>query len=161
MIRYALGCDNAHAFESWFPSSEAFESQRARGLVTCPVCDSGAVEKQIMAPAIARQDKATARAPVPSESRPALPEAPAASQPMALLSEETQAMRAMLRAFREHVTRTAENVGPRFADEARKMHHGEIEHRSIYGEANAIEARELLEEGIEVHPLPMLPNERN
>ena len=160
MIRYALACENAHAFESWFPSSEAFESQRARGFVSCPVCDSSAVEKQIMAPSIARKDKAPLPTPVPAEPRPAAVEAPT-PQPVALLSEEAQAMRAMLRAFREHVTRTAENVGPAFADQARKMHYGEVEHRSIYGEANPIEARELLEEGIEVHPLPMLPDERN
>jgi hypothetical protein len=67
----------------------------------------------------------------------------------------------MLRAIREHVTKTAENVGDRFADEARKMHYGEIEHRSIYGQANPVEARELWEEGIEVHPLPLLPDDRN
>ena len=70
-------------------------------------------------------------------------------------------MRAMLKAMREHVTRTAENVGGRFADEARKMHYGETEHRSIYGEANAADAKALLEEGIEFHPLPLVPDDRN
>jgi hypothetical protein len=67
----------------------------------------------------------------------------------------------MLKAMREHVTKTAENVGPRFADEARKMHYGDIEHRSIYGEANPLEAKALIEEGIEVYPLPLAPDDRN
>ena len=70
-------------------------------------------------------------------------------------------MRAMLRAFRQHVTANADDVGRRFATEARRMHYGEIEHRSIYGEANPVEARELLEEGIEVHAIPILPDDRN
>ena len=70
-------------------------------------------------------------------------------------------MRAMLRAVREHVVKTAEHVGERFPDEARKMHHGEIEHRSIYGEANPAEVRALLEEGVEIHPLPPAPDDRN
>ncbi|HEV2604430.1 MAG TPA: DUF1178 family protein [Microvirga sp.] len=154
MIKYALACDQAHEFESWFPSSEAYESQRKRGFVTCPICDSPKVEKQIMAPRVARTDK----------GRPApMPEAPAPepAQPVAVLSEKERELRAMLRAIREHVTKTAENVGDRFADEARKMHYGEIEHRSIYGQANPVEARELWEEGIEVRPLPLLPDDRN
>ncbi|HEX2553734.1 MAG TPA: DUF1178 family protein [Microvirga sp.] len=155
MIKYALACEQAHEFESWFPSSDAFETQRKRGFVTCPVCDSSKVEKQIMAPALARRD----RDPAP---RPPMPEAPAPeAQPMAILSEREQHLRAMLKALREHVTKTAEHVGERFADEARKMHYGETEHRSIYGEANLEDAHALWEEGIEVHPLPILPDDRN
>ena len=154
MIRYALACDKAHAFESWFPSSDAYEDQRARGLVTCPMCDSSLVDKQIMAPSIGRKDMAPA---LPAASEPA----PAAPQPVALLSPQEQAMRAMIKAFREHVTQNAENVGPGFVDQARKMHYGEIEHRSIYGEASPVDARELIEEGIEVHPLPIMPDDRN
>ena len=154
MIKYALACEQAHAFESWFPSSDAFETQRKRGFVTCPVCDSPKVEKQIMAPALARRDRD------PALRRPA--EAPASeTQRMAILSEHEQQIRTMLKALREHVTRNAEDVGERFADEARKMHYGETEHRSIYGEANLQEAQALWEEGIEVHPLPILPGDRN
>ena len=158
MIRYALACEQAHAFESWFPSSDAFEGQRSRGLVECPICGSEKVEKQIMAPAIARREIGPVAVPAPAapEPEPAPP-----PQPVALLSEQATALRAMIRAFREHVSKTAENVGPRFPDEARKMHYGEVEHRSIYGEANPIEARELIEEGIEVHPLPILPDDCN
>ena len=158
MIRYALACNKAHAFESWFPSSEAFDAQRAQGLLTCPVCGSGEVEKQIMAPSVAR----TGKAPAGSTDAPAQPVAEAAPpQPVALLSEPEQAFRAMLKAVREHVTQNADYVGSGFAEEARKIHYGEIEHRPIYGEANPAETKALLEEGIEVHPLPIVPDERN
>ena len=159
MIRYALACNKAHPFESWFPSSEAFDAQRAQGLLTCPVCGSAKVEKQIMAPSVARTDKA----PTPAEARaPTQPSAePPFPQPVALLSEHEQAFRAMLKAVREHVTQNADYVGSGFAEEARKMHYGEVEHRSIYGESNLVETKALLEEGIEVHPLPIVPDERN
>lgn len=154
MIRYALACDNGHDFESWFPSSASYDSQAERGLVECPICGSAKVGKQLMAPSLGRKGspKAEAEQPVASPPVPA---------PMAILSEREQAIRAMLRAVREHVTRTADYVGDSFADEARKMHYGEIEHRSIYGEANPGEANALIEEGIEVHPIPVLPDDRN
>jgi hypothetical protein len=164
MIRYALACDNGHEFESWFPGSAAYEAQLARGLVTCPMCSSAKIEKQIMAPSIARKDKSPAlQAPTAPEVQPeAAPQVPAAQpQPMVVFSEREREFRAMVKAFREHVTKNADYVGKGFTDEARKMHYGETEHRSIYGEANLAEAKELLEEGIEVHPLPIVPDERN
>ena len=148
MIKYALACEQAHEFESWFPSSEAFESQRKRGFVTCPFCDSVKVEKQIMAPSVARTDKALT-APAPE------------AQPVAILSEKERELRAALRALREHVMKNAEDVGKGFVEEARKMHHGETEERSIYGEADLAEARALLDEGIDVLPLPVVPDDRN
>ena len=155
MIKYALACDQAHEFESWFPSGEAYDSQLRRGFITCPICNSAKVDKQIMAPRVARTDKGEpVTLPVPAPG-------PAEPQPLALLSEKEREVRAMLKAMREHVTKTAEHVGPRFADEARKMHYGEIEHRSIYGEANPVEAKALMEEGIEVYPLPLVPDDRN
>jgi hypothetical protein len=156
MIRYALACDAAHDFESWFPSGEAYEAQVARGLVACPACGSTRVEKRIMAPAVARTDKA--RAPVPAVPTPA---APAEPQPVAVLGERERELRAMLRALREHVTRTADYVGDRFAEEARAIHYGDEEERSIYGEASAEEVRALLDEGVEIAPLPVLPDDRN
>jgi hypothetical protein len=149
MIKYALACEQAHEFESWFPSSEAFETQRKRGFVTCPFCNSPKVEKQIMAPSVARTDKA---------SPAATPEQP---QPVAVLSDQERELRAALRALREHVVKNAEDVGKGFVDEARKMHYGETEERSIYGEADMEEARALLEEGIDVLPLPVVPDDRN
>jgi hypothetical protein len=148
MIKYALACEQAHEFESWFPSSEAFETQRKRGFVTCPFCNSAKVEKQIMAPSVARTDKALT-APAPE------------AQPMAVLSQRERELRAALRALREHVMKNAENVGKDFVEEARKMHYGETEERSIFGEADLAEARALLEEGIDVLPLPIVPDDRN
>jgi hypothetical protein len=163
MIRYALACDRAHEFESWFPSSAAYDAQRKRGLVACPVCGSEKVEKQIMAPRLARTDKepiGAPPAPATAPAAPTLPEAPV-PQPVAVFSEKERELRAMFKALREHVQRNADHVGDRFPDEARKMHYGEIEHRSIYGEATPVEARELIEEGIEIHPLPIIADERN
>ena len=148
MIKYALACEQAHEFESWFPSSDAFETQRKRGFVTCPFCNSAKVEKQIMAPSVARTDKAPmATAPEP--------------QPMAVLSDRERELRAALRALREHVMKNAENVGKDFVEEARKMHFGETEERSIYGEADLAEAKALLDEGIDVLQLPIVPDDRN
>src|SRR5215213_1366313 len=157
MILYALSCDsdNDHEFGSWFPSGDAFEVQRKRGLVACPFCGSAKVEKQSMAPRVARAGKPS-NLPVP-----ALPETAPAPQPVAPFSEKERELRAMVKALREHVEKNAEHVGGRFPDEARKMHYGDIEHRSIYGEATPGQARELLEEGIEIHPLPIVPDERN
>ncbi len=151
MIKYALACEQAHEFESWFPSSDAFETQRKRGFVTCPFCNSAKVEKQIMAPSVARTDKA----PAP------MPAAEAAPQAVAVLSERERQLRDALRALRDHVMKNSENVGKGFVEEARKMHYGEAEERSIYGEADLAEARALLEEGIEVMPLPTIPDDRN
>jgi hypothetical protein len=147
MIKYALACEQAHEFESWFPSSEAFEAQRKRGFVTCPFCDSPKVDKQIMAPSVARTDKAPAVQPE--------------AQPMAVLSEKEREIRDALRALREHVLKNSENVGKDFVEEARKMHYGEAEERSIHGEADLEEARALLEEGIDVLPIPVVPDDRN
>ncbi len=166
MIRYALACDNGHDFESWFPSGAAYDEQVTRGLVECPACGSRAVEKRIMAPALgkraaARSEDANAAAPSPPEAPQPQTQQPQTQQPVAILSEREQAMRAMLRAVREHVTKTADYVGPGFAEEARRMHYGETEHRSIYGEANPRDAKALMEEGIEVHALPFAPEDRN
>jgi hypothetical protein len=149
MIKYALACEQAHAFESWFPSSDAYEAQLKRGLVTCPVCNSATVEKQIMAPSVARKDKI----PVPA--------GPPTVAAVASFSDKEREVRAMLRAMRDHVVQNAENVGQGFAEEARRMHYGEAEQRSIYGEAAPAEARDLIEEGIDVLPLPIVPDDRN
>ncbi len=168
MIRYALACDQAHDFESWFPSGTAFEEQRARGLVECPVCGSGTVEKRLMAPAISRRDRTAQPLPAPAAagqqefSPPAAPAASAApAEGMALLGEREQALRAMIREIHAHVTQNAENVGERFVTEARRMHYGEAQERPIYGEASSDEARALIEEGVPVQPLPGLPDDRN
>ncbi len=160
MIRYALNCEHSHAFESWFQNSAAYDKQAKRGLVTCPVCGSAKVEKAIMAPRLARTDAAEpATAPPPATPPPPVP-APA-KQPMAIMSPHEGELRKKLKELREHITKNADYVGARFPEQARKIHYGEIEHRSIYGEASPDEAKELHEEGIEFHPLPILPDELN
>lgn len=155
MIRYALNCAKGHAFESWFQDSAAFDKQAKRGLVTCPHCGSAKVEKAIMAPRINAKRKSAARA---SEMPAALPEQTPADM---LMSAQDQMLRAKLKEIRDHITANAENVGKTFPEQARKMHHGEIEHRPIYGESAPDETRALLEEGVEIMPLPSLPDERN
>jgi hypothetical protein len=151
MIRYALVCEAGHGFESWFPSSDAYDEQAARGLVTCPFCDSAKVSKSLMAPGIARTDRG---------HPPALPE-PAMSAAVPMIAEPERRIRELLRAVRQHVVDTAEHVGPRFSEEARKIHYGEVDSRPIYGQASPEEARALIDEGIDVAPLPPLPDERN
>ena len=161
MIRYSLHCENDHDFESWFASSDAYDKQVKRKLVTCPVCGSAKVEKAIMAPRLARTDKQ--RSPMP-EAPPApipAPVVPEQKAPVAMLSPQEREFRQKLKALRDHLTKNAEHVGSRFPEEAREMHYGEIEHRSIYGEASPDEAEALYEEGIEFHPLPVLPEDRN
>jgi len=160
MIRYALVCDKGHDFESWFADSAAYDKQAKRGLVTCPQCGSAKVDKAIMAPRLAGARKRTAHIEAPAEAAPA-PQKAQEKAPVAMLSPQEQEVRAKLKELREHLTKNADHVGAKFPEEARKMHYGEIEHRSIYGEASPDEAKALAEEGIEFHPLPILPDERN
>lgn len=160
MIKYALVCDKGHQFESWFADSAAYDRQRKRKLVACPICDSSKVDKAIMAPRIAAAKKAkkpAADAPAATANEPAA----GIPAPVAMMSPQEMEFRSKLKELREHIVKNAENVGARFPDEARKMHYGETEHRSIYGVATPQEAKDLLEEGIECHPIPVLPDERN
>ncbi|MGY4305301.1 hypothetical protein ACVIJ6_002544 [Bradyrhizobium sp. USDA 4369] len=160
MIRYALRCERDHTFESWFQSSSAYESQVKRKLVECPACGSTKVEKAIMAPRIVSK-KGRDAVPVPA----APPAAPAQEVippgPTSLLMAQERELRTKLKELRDHIVKNADDVGERFPTEARKMHYGETEHRPIYGEASIEEARELIEEGIEVAPIPVLPDDRN
>jgi hypothetical protein len=153
MIRYALVCDKGHEFESWFQDSAAYDKQAKRKLVACPHCGSAKVGKAIMAPRLSGAKKRAAPAKPPA----AAPE----KAPVAMLSPQEREFRAKLKELRDHLTKNADHVGPKFPEEARKMHYGETKHRSIYGEASPEEARRLAEEGIEFHPLPILPDERN
>ena len=161
MIQYALACDKGHTFESWFQNSAAYDKQAKRKLIECPMCGSAKVEKAIMAPRLARKDKSTSIA-VREEAASALADATMPdSSPVAMISPQEHEFRKKLKELRDHLTANADNVGKKFPEEARKMHYGETEHRSIYGEASAEDAKELHEEGIAFHPLPVLPDERN
>jgi len=160
MIHYNLRCAKGHAFESWFQSSAAYETQEKRKLVSCPVCGSAKVERAIMAPQIVSKKgrESAEAAPAPATTTTEVT-APAASTPL-LMAQERE-LRAKLKELREHIVKNADNVGERFPNEARKMHYGDIEHRPIYGEASPEEARALIDEGVEVTPLPVLPDDRN
>ncbi len=163
MIRYALACEKGHAFESWFQNSAAYDKQAKRGLVNCPHCDSAKVQKAIMAPRLSGASKRAESVEAPTETPAAAiaPEKAPEKAPVAMISPQEQEFRAKLKELREHLTKNADHVGAKFPEEARKMHYGETEHRSIYGEASPEEAKALAEEGIEFHPLPILPDERN
>jgi hypothetical protein len=157
MIRYNLRCEKGHAFESWFQSSTAYESQEKRRLVSCPNCGSVKVERAIMAPQIVTKKGRDAAAPAPA----APAEVTASSESTPLLMAQERELRVKLKELRDHIVKNADNVGERFPNEARKMHYGDIEHRPIYGEASPDEARALIDEGVEVSPLPVLPDDRN
>jgi hypothetical protein len=160
MIRYHLRCERGHAFESWFQSSSAYDSQVKRSLVSCPACGSAKVEKAIMAPQIGRKRKDGATPQPQPEPEAASTEVATVPSTPLMMAQERE-LRAKLKELRDHVTKNADNVGERFPNEARKMHYGDIEHRPIYGEASPDEARSLIDEGIEVTPLPVLPDDRN
>jgi hypothetical protein len=164
MILYNLVCAKGHEFESWFAGSAAYDKQAKRGLVECPLCGSTNVEKALMTPRLAGTRKsmpAASDAPGPAAPEPVVPAASEPPAPVAMISPQEQEFRTKLRELREHLVKNAENVGQQFPEEARKMHYGEKEHRSIYGTASPDDARALHEEGIEFAPLPVLPDERN
>ncbi len=171
MIHYNLRCAKGHAFESWFQSSSAYETQEKRKLINCPVCGSTKVERAIMAPRIVRKKGRDAK---PSENKrsetkpseqlpvaaPATEVIPPSSPTPRLMAQEIE-LRAKLKELRDHIVKNADNVGEKFPNEARKMHYGDIEHRPIYGEASPDEAKALIDEGVQVMPLPALPEDRN
>ncbi|MBO0733194.1 MAG: DUF1178 family protein [Methylocapsa sp.] len=144
MIRFALRCTHGHEFESWFQSGEAFDAQMKSGLVACPLCQANEVRKAVMAPALAGRAAELLPSAKPQDSR----------APVALLDRRDRELRAVINAFRKHVFEVAEDVGTRFAGEARKIHDGLVPGRAIYGQANLEEARALIEDGIAVLPLP-------
>jgi hypothetical protein len=167
MIRYALACEKDHAFESWFQSSAAYDSLLKAGHVTCPVCGSAKVSKQLMAPAISTSRRKEARPAAVDQAvehaatAPPIPAAPPVPAPERMMTEQDAKLRAMLRELHAHVKATTEDVGAGFADQARRMHAGEIDHKPIRGVTTFDEAKALHEEGVPVAPLPPLPEERN
>ncbi len=138
MIVYKLRCENSHEFEGWFKDSAVFAKQAAEGKLVCPVCETRKVEKALMAPAVAGTKKRDVSSP-----------------------GELKRARQFMTGLRKYVQEHAEYVGPRFPEEARKIHYGETEERHIYGEATVREAHELIEEGVDVAPLPPDPDDAN
>jgi hypothetical protein len=141
MIRFSLRCEHDHEFDGWFRDGADYDTQKKRGLVSCPACNSGKVEKALMAPSVS-----TARR----------------KEKVALAAgEEQRKLMGKLREMTKKVRENADYVGDRFAEEARKIHFGETDARGIYGEATPEEAKGLIEDGIEFMPLPEFPEDRN
>jgi len=159
MIRYRLKCKKGHEFDAWFASSAAYDKQAKRKLVECPDCGSTQVDKAIMAPALsASTKKRRSPQPVPAESTTVTNTLPPEAAAQLALQRQ---MLAAMRKIRDEVVSNADNVGEKFAEEARKIHYREVEPRGIYGQATDEEARALHDEGIEFHPLPVLPDDHN
>lgn len=155
MIHYSLRCEEQeHGFDGWFRSSADFDRQAEAGLVACPSCGSTRIAKALMRPAVASGREPGRETLEPASAR--LPDM-AASGPPAEMAEMMQRMQEFARTVRAN----AEHVGPRFAEEARKIHYGESAERQIYGEASGQDVRSLLEEGIAAIPLPPLPEDKN
>jgi hypothetical protein len=141
MISFSLRCDSGHEFEAWFRNNADFDGQQERGLVACPHCGSKEVTKALMAPAVSTGRR---------------------KEKMALaMGEEQKKVLKHLKQLSEKLREGSEDVGQKFAEEARKIHFGETEARSIHGEASLDEARALAEEGVEFMPLPTFPDDVN
>jgi hypothetical protein len=141
VIRFSLRCDGDHAFDAWFRNNEDFERQTDRRLVECPHCGSSSVQKALMAPSVSTGRKR--------------------EQIALAMGEEQKRVLTQLKELAEKVKREADDVGDRFAEEARKIHFGETEARGIYGQATPDEARALIEDGVEFLPIPIFPDDRN
>jgi hypothetical protein len=141
VIRYALACPDGHAFEAWFASAGSFDEQRQSGDVLCPQCGARDISKALMTPSVAGTKKKAGDVSL-------------TANPPAELAEA-------IRTIRRNLTENAEYVGDRFAAEARRIHFEEAEKRGIYGEANLDDVRGLIDDGVEFHPLPALPEDHN
>lgn len=150
MIRYALKCEHGHEFESWFQSGSAFDSLRASGLLECPGCGSHKIDKALMTPRLGPERDA----PAAATAGPAAPVPVASAPPTGSGPEMPEALRRAMAELRAHVEKNSDYVGGRFAEEARAMHDGRRPERAIHGEARPEEARALIEDGIQILPLP-------
>ncbi len=151
MIVYDLICDSEHEYESWFRNSAAYDSLRKSRKVACPICGSLKVRKAPMAPRIAKSGiKDLAPPPVPDEGQVRVP---ALSDPEDMASAMTKAVKA-IKELQATIEKNFDNVGVKFPEEGRKVHYGEAEARGIYGEATLEEAKELIEEGVEIAAVP-------
>jgi hypothetical protein len=151
MILFKLRCPDSHEFEGWFRDNAAFDRQKSRGEIACPVCGDHEVEKAVMAPRLGRSRGELA------EPSPPPPQAPKESVEKEKRPPTPAEMRRVLQEMRRQVEANCEHVGPRFAEEARKIHRGDAKDRGIYGEATPAESEKLAEEGIEIASIPWLP----
>ncbi len=137
MIAYNLSCSRGHEFEGWFKDSASFDTQENEGALVCPLCGDLKIRKAIMAPSVVKTNASV------------------------LAKTDAETVRQYAAGLRSYIRENAEYVGPRFADEARKIHYGEVDERHIYGESTTSEAKELIDEGIEIAPFPIEPEEMN
>jgi hypothetical protein len=144
MIKYALGCAEGHAFDSWFSDSASYDKQRKRGFVACPECGSTRVDKAIMAPAVVGGDRATVQ-----------------TVPELVVDDRRRQAREFFLRMRREIEANTDDVGAKFPDMARAIHFGDEPERAIRGRASLAEAKSLLEDGVAVMPLPMLADELN
>lgn len=165
MIQYSLKCAEGHSFDSWFQSAAAFDKLAAAGLVSCAVCGGTGVKKAVMAPRVRPGRKAVSGV---GEPEPQVAAAPSASVPApvpaqagpGLLSRPSGEVEKAIAELRRKVEENSDYVGDRFVREARAMHLGEAPERAIHGEAKLEDARELIEEGVPVLPLPFRPGRK-
>ena len=157
MIKYSLICDNEHQFEGWFSTGQDFDEQRRRNLVNCPMCDSSNITKTLMAPSISTSKKAVQAQVKPNVEHSDRPTPVANSH----VPDNFQELVGKIRELRANILETSKNVGDKFPDEARKIHYGEVEKHSIYGQASAQDVKELVDEGVNVMPIPSLPEDNN
>jgi hypothetical protein len=167
MIRYTLDCKKGHTFDGWFADSAGFDKQAKRGLVVCPECGGNKVTKALMAPRVAtskQRDKARSeiRSRVAAQAAAVVSSdaEPSTAMTAGLTSEQQQVL-GLMRKLRREVEANSENVGTKFAEEARKIHYEEAPARGIYGEASKDEVEALHAEGVACFPLPVLPEDKN
>lgn len=141
MIHYSLVCDRSHKFDGWFASADAYDGQKTRGLVTCPICLTTSVDKALMTPSVSRSGSEKVS--------------------LSIGHPEHQQLRDAMLALKNKVTSEADYVGDKFAEEARKIHFKEVDARGIYGEATKEEVAALIDEGVDFMPLPNIPEEHN
>jgi hypothetical protein len=155
MIHYSLVCDEGHEFDGWFRDSAAFDDQAAQGVVGCPVCQSNKVRRAVMAPHIARGCELASDASGSETPESAAPTSDVNVRgDMALMSAQDAQLRDMLGALREKIIASSEDVGEKFPQEARRIQDGDSAPRAIRGRASLAEAKALIEDGIEILPIP-------
>jgi hypothetical protein len=142
LIKYSMSCDNAHLFDGWFSEGADFDRQVAGGFLTCPVCNSASISKTLMSPSVSTARRKDAKREV-------------------AMDMARQEVIARMRAAVTEIRANAEDVGEKFPEEARKIHYGEADARGIIGQASMGEVRDLLDEGIAIAPLPVLPEDAN
>jgi hypothetical protein len=165
MILYRLRCKKGHEFEAWFADSAAFDRQEKRGMLSCAHCGTSKVAKAMMAPSVVKRSKrrvaASKAEEAPAEKASEAPAPAAQAKPETHRVAAHRELATAMRKLRAEIEAKSEYVGPRFSEEARKIHYEEVPARGIHGEATTEEAKALREEGIEFYPLPILPEDQN